>query len=50
MEKFYLGLDIGTNSCGWALTDDKYNLEKINGKDAWELDSLAKQKRKPTGD
>lgn len=35
MDKIYLGLDIGTNSCGWALTDEKYNLKKINGKDAW---------------
>lgn len=35
MGEIYLGLDIGTNSCGWALTDKKYNLEKINGKDTW---------------
>lgn len=26
---YYIGLDIGTNSVGWALTDDKYNLQKI---------------------
>lgn len=34
-QTFYLGMDIGTNSCGWALTDDSYQLAKINGKDAW---------------
>ncbi len=28
-------MDIGTNSCGWALTDDRYQLAKLNGKDAW---------------
>ncbi len=33
--KFYLGLDIGTDSCGWALTDERYNLSRISGKDAW---------------
>lgn len=26
---YYIGLDIGTNSVGWALTDDKYNLQKV---------------------
>lgn len=34
-QNFYLGMDIGTNSCGWALTTDKYELVKVNGKDAW---------------
>lgn len=35
MKEIYLGLDIGTNSCGWALTDEHYQLQKIKGKDAW---------------
>lgn len=32
---YYLGLDIGTNSVGWALIDGDYNLLKLYGKDAW---------------
>ena len=37
MEKkqIYLGLDIGTNSVGYAVTDDKYNLQRFHGADAW---------------
>ena len=34
-EPYYIGLDIGTNSVGWAVTDDKYNLCKVNGKSTW---------------
>lgn len=34
-EKFYLGLDLGTNSVGWALTDENYNLRRAKGKDTW---------------
>lgn len=32
---YYVGLDIGTNSVGWAATDEEYNLMKFNGKDMW---------------
>lgn len=35
MSEIFLGLDIGTSSCGWALTNDSYELQKIKGKDAW---------------
>lgn len=34
-EDYYLGLDIGTSSVGWAVTDDKYNLLRFNKKDMW---------------
>ncbi len=27
--KYYLGFDIGTNSVGWAVTDENYNLCKF---------------------
>ena len=27
-QNYYIGLDIGTNSVGWAVTDEKYNLVK----------------------
>ncbi len=33
MEKnYYIGLDIGTNSVGWAVTDEKYSVVKKKGK------------------
>ena len=37
MEKksYYLGLDMGTSSVGWAVTDENYNLLRIKGKDLW---------------
>lgn len=28
LKDYYLGLDIGTNSVGWAVTDEKYNILK----------------------
>ena len=35
--KYYLGLDMGTNSVGWAVTDPNYNLLKVKGKDLWGI-------------
>lgn len=37
MEKgnYYLGLDIGTDSVGYAVTDEEYNLLKFKGCPAW---------------
>ncbi|MGI6432325.1 MAG: type II CRISPR RNA-guided endonuclease Cas9 [Sphaerochaetaceae bacterium] len=32
---YYLGLDVGTNSVGWAITDTNYELVKVNKKDLW---------------
>ena len=37
MGKFYLGLDIGTNSVGIACTDEDYNLLRAKGKDLWAV-------------
>lgn len=34
---YYLGLDIGTDSVGWALTDAEYNLCKHGGKELWGI-------------
>lgn len=34
-EDYYLGLDIGTNSIGWAVTDTNYNILKLKDKSAW---------------
>lgn len=32
---YYLGLDVGTNSSGWAVTDLDYNISKFHGKHMW---------------
>ena len=37
MEKFYLDLDIGSNSVGTACTDENYNLLRVKGKDCWSV-------------
>lgn len=34
-EGYYLGLDMGTNSLGWALTNCNYELLRAKGKDLW---------------
>ncbi len=34
-KKYFLGLDIGTSSVGWAVTDENFNLLKLKGKTAW---------------
>ncbi|MDO4281823.1 MAG: type II CRISPR RNA-guided endonuclease Cas9, partial [Peptococcaceae bacterium] len=33
--EYYIGLDMGTNSVGWAVTDTKYKLLRAKGKDMW---------------
>ncbi len=37
MKKFYLGMDIGTESVGMACTDERYNLLRAKGKDLWAV-------------
>lgn len=37
---YYLGLDMGTNSVGWAVTDQQYNLLKAKGKDLWGIRNI----------
>ncbi|MBE6670163.1 MAG: hypothetical protein E7601_08170 [Ruminococcaceae bacterium] len=34
-ENYYVGLDIGTDSVGYAVTDEKYDLCKHNGEPMW---------------
>ena len=36
-QEYYLGLDIGTGSVGWAVTDNKYQLCRRHGKDLWGI-------------
>ncbi|MDE6750189.1 MAG: type II CRISPR RNA-guided endonuclease Cas9 [Lachnospiraceae bacterium] len=33
--KYYLGLDMGTHSVGWAVTDTNYHLLRAKGKNLW---------------
>ena len=34
-QNYYLGLDIGTDSVGWAVTDLNYKLLRVNNKNLW---------------
>ncbi len=34
-KKYYIGFDIGTDSIGWATTDEEYNLLRARGQDYW---------------
>ena len=34
---YYIGLDIGTSSVGWAVMDENYHLMKKHGKDMWGI-------------
>lgn len=34
---YYLGLDMGTSSVGWAVTNEKYELLRAKGKDLWGI-------------
>ena len=45
---YYLGLDMGTNSVGWAVTDTNYNILKFNGKALWGIRLF--EEAKPSAD
>ncbi len=34
-KKYYIGIDMGTDSVGWAVTDTEYNLIKARGRALW---------------
>ena len=34
-ENYFIGLDIGTDSVGYAVTDEQYNLCKFKGEPMW---------------
>lgn len=44
-QDYYIGLDMGTESVGWAVTDVEYNLVKKRGQDYWGV--YYSTKRKP---
>lgn len=35
IKDYYIGLDVGTNSVGWAVTDKDYNILKFKGNAMW---------------
>ena len=35
--KYYVGLDIGTDSVGWAVTDENYNIIRKKGNSLWGI-------------
>lgn len=37
MKDYYLGLDLGTDSIGWAVTDEQYNIPKFKGNSMWGI-------------
>lgn len=34
---YYLGIDAGTDSVGWAVTDNQYNVIRKKGKSLWGI-------------
>ena len=34
-KRYFLGLDIGTDSVGWAVTDSEYHILRRKGKAMW---------------
>lgn len=37
IKEYYLGLDMGVSSVGWAVTDENYHLIRAKGKDLWGI-------------
>ena len=37
MKPYYIGLDIGTNSVGWAVTNMDYTIPKYRGNAMWGI-------------
>ncbi|MBR1748024.1 MAG: type II CRISPR RNA-guided endonuclease Cas9 [Clostridia bacterium] len=40
MKKYYIGIDVGTDSVGIACTDEEYNLMRAKGKDLWAVRTM----------
>lgn len=45
MSEYYVGLDIGTDSVGWAVTDSEYRLIKKHGKHLWGVRLFSEAKK-----
>lgn len=37
MENYYIGLDVGTDSIGWAVTNEQYQIPKFKGNAMWGI-------------
>lgn len=37
MKNYFIGLDLGTDSIGWAVTDEEYNIPKFKGNAMWGI-------------
>lgn len=37
MDNYYVGLDVGTDSIGWAVTDEEYRIPKCKGNAMWGI-------------
>lgn len=44
MENYYVGLDMGTDAIGWAVTDEEYSLLKFKGNAMWGIRLLEESK------
>lgn len=44
MKDYYIGLDVGTDSIGWAVTDTDYNILKFKGNAEWGIRLLEESK------
>ncbi len=42
--EYYIGLDVGTDSIGWAVTDTEYNILKFKGNAQWGIRLLDESK------
>ena len=47
-QKYYIGLDVGTNSVGYAVTDEKYNLLKFKNEPMWGTQAPARRATRQT--
>ncbi len=43
-KEYFIGLDVGTDSIGWAVTDTEYNLLKFKGNAQWGIRLLEESK------
>lgn len=44
VDDYYLGLDIGTESVGWAVTDKDYVIPKFKGNAMWGYIFLTRER------
>lgn len=42
--RYFMGLDMGTSSVGWAVTDEHYQLLRRKGKDMWGMGKAGRLK------